>query len=137
MICGISGLCLSAGFELALMCDLRVAETTALFGFAANRKYGIPLMDGGTARLPAIIGMSRALDIILTGREVTAKEAFENGLANRLVAPGSGESQQHSIPYSIILKSDDPFHNYFCFSIGPSDQLSRLSSQISAGHSES
>lgn len=89
MICSISGLCISAGFELALMCDLRVAETTALLGFAANRRHGIPLMDAGTARLPAIIGMSRALDIILTGREVTAKEAFEIGLVNRQVAPGS------------------------------------------------
>lgn len=82
---------MSAGFELALMCDLRVAETTAVFGFAATRKHGIPLMDAGTARLPAIVGMSRALDIILTGREVTAKEAFEIGLVNRLVAPGSCE----------------------------------------------
>lgn len=82
---------MSAGFELALMCDLRIAETTAVFGLADNRKYGIPLMDGGTARLPAIVGMSRALDIILTGRDLKATEALEMGLINRLVAPGSGE----------------------------------------------
>lgn len=92
MICGISGACLSAGLELALMCDLRIVETTALLGFN-TRKFGVPIMDGGTARLPAIIGISRALDIILTGREVTAKEAFEMGLANRLVSPGTGKTQ--------------------------------------------
>lgn len=89
MICGISGSCLSAGFELALMCDLRVVETTAVMGYA-HRRNGVPIMDGGTIRLPSIIGASRALDIIMSGREVNAKEAFEMGLANRLVAPGTG-----------------------------------------------
>lgn len=91
MICGISGLCMSTGFELALMCDMRIAEATATMGFVSNRRFGIPLMDGGTARLPAIVGMSGALDIILTGRDVTAKEAFDIGLVSRVVASGSGE----------------------------------------------
>lgn len=89
MICGISGSCLSVGFELALMCDLRIVETTAVLGFC-HRKHGVPIMDGGTVRLPAIVGLSRALDIIMTGREVTANEAYDMGLAWRVVSPGSG-----------------------------------------------
>lgn len=87
IVCAISGFCLSSGFELALMCDLRVVENNAILGF--EREHGVPIMDGGTVRLPAIVGLSRALDIILTGRKVPAKDAFEMGLANRIVAPGS------------------------------------------------
>lgn len=90
MVCGISGFCVANGLELALMCDLRVVEDDAVFGFF-NRRFGIPLFDGGTVRLPAIVGLSRALDLVLTGRVLTAKEAFEIGLANRIVAPGSCE----------------------------------------------
>lgn len=91
MICGISGFCIANGLELALMCDLRVVEDDAILGFF-NRRFGIPLMDGGTVRLPAIIGLSRALDLVLTGKVVPAKEAFEIGLANRIVAPGTCQS---------------------------------------------
>lgn len=70
-----------------MWCDLRVADETAKFGVFC-RRFGVPLIDGGTVRLPRLIGMSRALDLILTGREVGAKEAFEIGLANRLVPAG-------------------------------------------------
>lgn len=91
MVCGISGYCIANGLELALMCDLRVVEEDASMGFF-NRRFGVPLMDAGTVRLPALIGMSRALDLILTGRFVSAKEAFEMGLANRIVAPGTCKS---------------------------------------------
>lgn len=89
MICGISGSCVSIGFELALMCDLRIVETTAILGFT-QRKYGVPIMDAGTVRLPAIVGATKALDIILTGREVTAQEACDMGLALRVVTAGTG-----------------------------------------------
>lgn len=71
------------------MCDLRIIETTAVLGFC-HRKNGVPIMDGGTVRLPSIVGLARALDIIMTGREVTASEAYDMGLAWRVVAPGSG-----------------------------------------------
>lgn len=89
MVCGISGFCIANGLELALMCDLRVVEETAVFGFL-NRRFGIPLMDGGTVRLPAMIGLSRALDLVLTGRNVSAQEIFDMGLASRIVAHGTG-----------------------------------------------
>lgn len=88
MVCGISGYCIANGLALALMCDLRVVDEDSTLGFF-NRRFGVPLMDGCTARLPALIGLSRALDLILTGRIVNGKEAFEMGLANRLVASGT------------------------------------------------
>jgi enoyl-CoA hydratase len=75
------------GFELALWCDLRVAARTAVFG-VFNRRFGVPLVDLGTVRLPRLIGQSRAMDLILTGRAVSGEEAFEMGLANRVVEPG-------------------------------------------------
>lgn len=71
------------------MCDLRVMEDSAVLGFL-NRRFGMPLIDGGTVRLPALIGLSRALDLVLTGRQVIAKEAMEIGLVNRVVATGAG-----------------------------------------------
>jgi enoyl-CoA hydratase len=85
VLAAISGYCVAGGLELALWCDLRVADENAVFGVYC-RRFGVPLIDGGTVRLPRTIGMSRALDMILTGRSVTAKEAFEIGLVNRLVA---------------------------------------------------
>jgi enoyl-CoA hydratase len=83
-IAAISGHCLAGGLELALWCDLRVADETAVFGVFC-RRFGVPLIDGGTVRLPRAIGMSRALDMILTGRAVDAIEAQQFGLLNRLV----------------------------------------------------
>lgn len=104
MVCSISGFCIANGLELALMCDLRVIEDDAILGFF-NRRFGIPLMDGGTVRLPAMIGLSRALDLVLTGKYVFAKEAFEIGIANRIVAPGTGEWSNSNV-VSVIRSID-------------------------------
>lgn len=84
-----SGYAVGIGFELALMCDLRVIEDTAMVGFL-NRRFGIPISCGGTVRLPAMIGYSRAMDLILTGRIATAQEAFSWGIAQRCTSCGSG-----------------------------------------------
>lgn len=84
VIAAVSGFCVAGGLELALWCDLRVADETAQFGVFC-RRFGVPLIDGGTVRLPRAIGMSRAMDMILTGRAVAADEALSFGLANRLV----------------------------------------------------
>lgn len=86
VIAAVSGYAVAGGLELALMCDLRVMEEDAIMG-VFSRRFGVPLIDGGTVRLPALIGLSRALDLILTGRPVEAKEALEIGLANRVVPP--------------------------------------------------
>lgn len=88
VIAAVSGYCVAGGLELALWCDLRVADETAIFGVFC-RRFGVPLIDGGTVRLPRMIGMSRALDMILTGRPVPAEEALQMGLANRLVPKAS------------------------------------------------
>ncbi|KOC69900.1 3-hydroxypropionyl-coenzyme A dehydratase [Habropoda laboriosa] len=88
LIAAISGYAVGVGFELALMCDLRVMEETAVMGFL-NRRFGIPILCGGTVRLPALIGYSRAMDLILTGRGIEIKEAFSWGLINRCTATGT------------------------------------------------
>ena len=85
-IAAISGHCLAGGFELALWCDLRVATTTATFG-CAERRWGVPLIDGGTQRLPRIVGTGRALDLILTGRTIDAHEAHAIGLVTEIADP--------------------------------------------------
>ncbi|KAK5649526.1 hypothetical protein RI129_000555 [Pyrocoelia pectoralis] len=92
LIAAISGYAVAGGMELALMCDLRVIEETAVMGVYC-RRFGVPLIDGGTVRLTAMIGLSRALDLILTGRSIDAKEAFSWGLANRIVACGTSLGQ--------------------------------------------
>jgi enoyl-CoA hydratase len=86
-IAAISGWALAGGLELALWCDLRVATETAKLGFP-ERRWGVPLIDGGTQRLPRIVGMGRALDLILSGRIVDAEEAVAMGLLTEVVAPG-------------------------------------------------
>jgi enoyl-CoA hydratase len=88
VIAAIAGYAVAGGLELALWCDLRVAESDATLG-AFCRRWGVPLIDGGTVRLPRLIGESRAMDLILTGRPVSAVEAYEIGLVNRLVPPGA------------------------------------------------
>ena len=87
VIAAVEGYAVAGGCELALWCDLRVASESAVFGIFC-RRFGVPLIDLGTIRLPRLIGHSRAMDLILTGREVRAREAFEIGLANRLAPPG-------------------------------------------------
>lgn len=91
VIAAVAGHAVAGGLELACWCDLRVAETSAVFGVFC-RRWGVPLIDGGTVRLPRLIGHSRAMDMILTGRPVTASEAAEWGLANRVVADGEAEA---------------------------------------------
>jgi len=86
-IAAISGHCLAGGFELARWCDLRGATTTATFG-CAERRWGVPLIDGGTQRLPKIVGQGRALDLVLTGRTIDVHEAQAMGLVTRIAEPG-------------------------------------------------
>jgi enoyl-CoA hydratase len=86
-IAAVDGWCLAGGVELALWCDLRIATPNSTFGLF-ERRWGVPLVDGGTQRLPRTIGMGRALDLILTGRPVDADEALRIGLVNEVVAPG-------------------------------------------------
>jgi enoyl-CoA hydratase len=87
VIAAIEGWCVAGGLELAVWCDLRVAGETGRFG-CLERRWGVPLMDGGTYRLPQIVGLGRALDLILTGREIDAAEAERIGLVNRVVPAG-------------------------------------------------
>jgi enoyl-CoA hydratase len=87
-IAAISGWCLAGGMELALWCDLRIAAEGSTLGFT-ERRFGVPLIDGGTQRLPRIVGLGRALDIILTGRLVPAEEAHAIGLVTEVVPPGA------------------------------------------------
>ncbi|WP_290524626.1 crotonase/enoyl-CoA hydratase family protein [Alcanivorax sp.] len=88
VIAAVNGYAVAGGLELALWCDLRVAEDSAVFGVFC-RRWGVPLIDGGTVRLPRLIGHSRAMDMILTGRPVAAEEALQFGLANRVVEEGT------------------------------------------------
>ena len=88
VIAAVEGYAVAGGLELALWCDLRVAARDAVFGVFC-RRWGVPLIDGGTIRLPRLIGMSHAMDMILTGRGVGGEEAMRMGLANRIVEPGA------------------------------------------------
>jgi enoyl-CoA hydratase len=96
VIAAVEGYAVAGGLELALWCDLRVASESARFGVFC-RRWGVPLIDGCTVRLPRLIGHSRALDMILTGREVGAREAFEWGLANRLVPEGQALAEAKAL----------------------------------------
>jgi enoyl-CoA hydratase len=96
VIAAVEGWAVAGGLELALWCDLRVAATDAVFGVFC-RRWGVPLVDGGTIRLPRLIGHSHALDLILTGRGVSGEEARMMGLANRLVAPGTALEEAVSL----------------------------------------
>lgn len=96
VIAAVSGFAVAGGLELALWCDLRVVEEDAIFGVYC-RRWGVPLIDGGTVRLPRLIGHSRAMDLILTGRSVDAAEAFAIGLANRVVAPGQAREAAETL----------------------------------------
>jgi enoyl-CoA hydratase len=95
-IAAITGYAVAGGLELALLCDLRIVEEDAVLGVFC-RRVGVPLIDGGTVRLPRLIGLSRALDLILTGRAVDAKEALDFGLANRVVKRGTARAQAEAL----------------------------------------
>jgi enoyl-CoA hydratase len=100
VIAAISGYAVAGGLELALWCDLRVAESDAVLGVFC-RRWGVPLIDGGTVRLPRLIGLSRAMDLILTGRPVPASEAYQMGLVNRLVEPGRARAAAEDLAAEI------------------------------------
>jgi enoyl-CoA hydratase len=111
VIAAVAGYAVAGGLELALWCDLRIADETAVFGVFC-RRWGVPLIDGGTVRLPRLIGTSRAMDMILTGRGVDAAEAAAIGLANRVVPSGQAlaaaqelAAQLASFP-QVCLRSD-------------------------------
>jgi enoyl-CoA hydratase len=106
VIAAVAGHAVAGGLELAIWCDLRVVEADAIFGVFC-RRWGVPLMDGGTVRLPRLIGLSRALDMILTGRPVGADEALAMGLANRVVAPGTSRQEAEKLARRV---ADFPFH---------------------------
>ncbi|MEV4373490.1 crotonase/enoyl-CoA hydratase family protein [Nonomuraea sp. NPDC049637] len=96
VIAAVAGHAVAGGLELALWCDLRVAEQDAVFGVFC-RRWGVPLIDGGTVRLPRLVGASRAMDMILTGRAVSAPEARDMGLVNRLVPTGTARREAEEL----------------------------------------
>jgi enoyl-CoA hydratase len=100
VIAAIAGHAVAGGLELALWCDLRVVEETATLGVFC-RRWGVPLIDGGTVRLPRLIGLSRALDLILTGRAVGAAEALAMGLANRVVPAGTARAAAEALAHQL------------------------------------
>lgn len=100
VIAAVAGHAVAGGLELACWCDLRVVEETAVFGVFC-RRLGVPLIDGGTARLPRIVGLGRALDLTLTGRPVSAEEALRIGLADRVVADGSARRAAEALAHEI------------------------------------
>uniref|UniRef100_A0AC34QTU1 Enoyl-CoA hydratase n=1 Tax=Panagrolaimus sp. JU765 TaxID=591449 RepID=A0AC34QTU1_9BILA len=101
LIAAIEGFAVAGGLELALLADLRVASETAQFGVLC-RRFGVPLIDGGTIRLPAVLGLSRAMDLILTGRPIDAKLGFEWGLVNRLCLAGSALVEAEKLAEEIL-----------------------------------
>ena len=100
VVAAIAGHAVAGGLELALWCDLRVAEEDATLGVFC-RRFGVPLIDGGTIRLPRLIGLSRALDLILTGRAVDAQEALAIGLVNRVVPKGQSREAAEALAHQL------------------------------------
>lgn len=100
VIAAVSGYAVAGGLELALWCDLRVVEQDAVLG-VFSRRFGVPLIDGGTVRLPRIIGQGRALDLVLTGRPIGAEEALSMGLANRVVPSGRARAEAVALARTI------------------------------------
>lgn len=100
VIAAVAGYAVAGGMELALWCDIRIVEESAIFGIFC-RRWGVPLIDGGTVRLPRIIGIGRAMDLILTGRPVAATEACAMGLANRVVPNGEARAQAETLAHEI------------------------------------
>ena len=100
VVAAIAGHAVAGGLELACWCDLRVAEEDAILGVFC-RRWGVPLIDGGTVRLPRIVGHGRALDLILTGRPVDAREALAMGLVNRVVPPGQSRAAAEELAHAL------------------------------------
>lgn len=99
-IAAVAGYCVAGGLEIACWCDLRIVDETAVFG-CFERRFGVPLVDGGTQRLPRIVGLGRALEMILTGRPMPAKEALAIGLVNEVVPPG--QSLKRAVELARVL----------------------------------
>jgi len=123
VIAAVAGHAVAGGLELALWCDLRVAEQDAVFGVFC-RRWGVPLIDGGTVRLPQIVGIGRAMDMILTGRAVPATEAHQMGLVSRLVPQGGARSAAEQLARDLAALPQACMR---------SDRLSALES-LSLGH---
>ena len=128
VIAAVAGYAVAGGLELALWCDLRVVEESAIFGVFC-RRFGVPLIDGGTIRLPRLIGLSRAMDMILTGRPVTAEEALSWGLANRIVPNGRSREEAEKIAKEIAefpqtCMRNDRLSTYQQFSLNLKDAIS-------------
>lgn len=122
IIAAVAGYALAGGLELALWCDLRVAEKDAVFG-VFNRRFGVPLIDGGTVRLPRLIGLSRAMDMILTGRPVSSQEAYEWGLINRIVDIGQSKLEAEKLAKDLasfpqVCMKNDRMSTYTQFGLG-------------------
>ena len=100
VIAAVAGHAVAGGLELALWCDLRIAEEDAVFG-VFSRRWGVPLIDGGTVRLPRLIGVGRAMDMILTGRPVDARAALQMGLVNRVVPIGGGRAAAEELALAL------------------------------------
>lgn len=127
VIAAVSGYAVAGGLELALWCDIRVVEESAVFGVFC-RRFGVPLIDGGTVRLPRLIGLSRAMDMILTGRPVTADEAFSWGLANRVVPHGRSREEAENLAKMIaefpqICMRNDRLSAYQQFGMNIADAM--------------
>ncbi len=106
VIAAVAGYAVAGGLELALWCDLRVMEKDAVLG-VFNRRWGVPLIDGGTVRLPRLVGLGRALDLIITGRPVAAQEALSMGLINRMVPKGKAREEAEKLAQEISLFPQD------------------------------
>jgi enoyl-CoA hydratase len=127
VVAAVEGHAVAGGLELAAWCDLRVASEEAVFGVYC-RRWGIPLMDGGTIRLPRLLGHSHALDLILTGRGVSGEEALRMGLANRLVPGGEALRAAVELAHEIAAKPQaamrsDRLSSYEQWSLGLEDAL--------------
>jgi enoyl-CoA hydratase/carnithine racemase len=129
LIAAIAGPCVAGGLELSLLADMRVGEQSSKYGVLC-RRFGVPLIDGGTVRLPRVIGLSRALDLILTGRTVDAQEAFNIGLINRLVPDGQSLSEAIKLAKDILrfpyeCMNTDRLSAHFAVSNSVDDGLKR------------
>jgi enoyl-CoA hydratase len=134
VIAAVEGYAVAGGLELALWCDLRVAARDAVFGVFC-RRWGVPLVDGGTIRLPRLIGHSHALDMILTGRGVSGEEALRMGLANRLAEPGGALEEALALARDIsafpqLCMRNDRLSSYQQWSLGLE---AALSNELSLG----
>jgi enoyl-CoA hydratase len=152
VIAAVAGHAVAGGLELALWCDLRVVEEDAVMGVFC-RRWGVPLIDGGTVRLPRLIGLSRALDLILTGRAVGAEEALSFGLANRVVPTGEARAAAEALAVEIArfpqtcLRGDrrsaheglglsvrEAMANEFAIGLGSLEEARRGAERFSSGH---